>query len=663
MSRSFKVAALCAVTALVLAMPLAAQNATEELGPLESNTYKATSGLFGNDVDNFVDVHSYGDVAPEKWFGFVTGRALTVKGAESSGWIKPEGVEWDGNKWDASKSDWGAYKDPTGFLPDNPTTGLLSLGYARNLGGIYLGLWYQGNIAQVTGGFDTKTSKITPTYDAYRTVTKTVTETTWSESWLNTSNQIEALIGVSGQGIKVGFYESMFSNVHEGAAWRVANAAAGGAGNPDGQNKDRFSSSDSEVTAGTKKEYDLKAPVTKVTNNQDGTVTYENATDEFYTKGGYIKPYLGWGSTFAVGANSLRPFVNLGATFKSDTKVDNYSNYTVVNGKKYGKTNSVDNGYDFSYIKPEVGIGAWVDLAAAEGAKASSTVGFEYNLGVYIYNSSYAGTGLAGDNVAGTVGWPGIWTDTGGNDYRRTKPAVVNQKTNYVNRTTTHTEISLDIDELTEMRHEIKPTYILSGEAAENLSLGFKLSLPVGVRTYSSDKHTEKYTINITKYNTDTARNTKDVEIYRSGYQSFEETDLSVDLNLAIGASYKLVPNRLSVNAGVSATPIAFTNTVRTYKQQANKDIWTKKVTDGLGNVTTDQKTVNIMDGSNYDNWLVQVDQVNSNTTWDGFSGNVTGGFTFFFTPGIALDLAAAWGRDSFNVDIADVNVLFSFKF
>ena len=643
----FKAAVLCAVAALVLAMPLAAQNATEELGPLESNTYKATAGLFGNDVDNFVDVHSYGDVKPEKWFGFLTGRALTVDGQESIGWLKPEGVEWDK---DAGAS--GAYKDPTGYLPDNPTTGLLSVGYARQFGGIYVGLWYQGNIAQVTGGFATKTTSVEPKYDAYKTLTQTVSKTTWSESWLNTSNQIEALVGVAGQGIKVGFYESLYKNVHKGAAWRVADGAS--AGNPDGQNKDRDSAD----------KYKIIAPVTTKTDNQDGTVEYKNVTDEFYTTGGYLKPYLGWGSTFNIAGFGLRPYVNLGFTIKSDTKVDNWSDYTEVNGKKYNQSANVDSGYDFSYLKPEIGVGAWIDFAAKEGKTASTTLGIEYDLGLYIYNSSYEGTGFSGDKVRGTVSWPGIWTDTAATPpsvWERTKPSHVNQKKTYLDRTVTSTELKLDIDEISEMRHEIIPTYIISGDPIENLSLGFKASVPVGIRTYSSDKHTEKHTINETKYNTDTARNTKTVEVWRGDFQTMQETDFALGLDLAIGASYKLIPSRFSVNAGVSARPLGFTNTVTTYTGQSNQSIWTKKTTDGLGNTIENAKTVTPADYSNTD--LVQYDQVEANTTWDAFSGNVTGGFTFFFTQSIAVDLAASWGRDSFNVDIADVNVLFTFKF
>ena len=642
MMTHFRAAVFFAAAALVLAMPVAAQNATEELGPLESNTYKATSGLFGNDVDNFVDVHSYSEVNPENWFGFLTGRPLHIGGQESIGWLKPEGVTFR-DPDDPLKG----YNKPTGFLSENPTTGLLSLGYARQISSIYLGLWYQGNIVQITGGTGnkTKTTSISADYDAYKTLTETKEETTWNESWLNTSNQIEILVGVAGQGIKLGFYESLFSNIHKGATWRLNGTDDGHHGQAKVRNSDG----------------DIIAPVIRKTDHQNGIVDYQNVTDEFYTKGGYLRPYLGWGSTFNLAGIGLRPYVNLGLTIKNDKKVDNWSNYTEVNGSKYNEISNVDSGYDFSYMKPEVGVGAWFDFAAEGGKTIATTVGIEYDLDLYIYGSSYEATGFAGDKVKGNVSWSGIWPS---DDDR--VPAYVNRTTTYLDRTVTTTDIQLSIDEISELRHEIIPTYIISGDPVENLSLGFKASVPVGIRTYASEQHTERHEITNTEYNTDSRNNSYTTTITTNGFQSMEEKNIGIALDLAIGASYKLIPDRFSINAGVSARPLAFTNTVRTYKAPSNREIITTKTTDGLGNVTTDTKQVRFYGDPSFgweEDWLVQKDQVEENTTWDAFSGNITGGFTFFFTQNVALDMAARWGKDSFNVNIADVNVLLSFKF
>ena len=64
MSKSFKVAALIAVTAMILAAPVFAQT---------SNTNSATAGLYKTDVDKATHVHDYTDVSINKWAGFIGG--------------------------------------------------------------------------------------------------------------------------------------------------------------------------------------------------------------------------------------------------------------------------------------------------------------------------------------------------------------------------------------------------------------------------------------------------------------------------------------------------------------------------------------------------------------------------------------------------------------
>jgi len=660
MSKGFKVMAIIAVAAMVLAMPAAAQNAVEELGPLESNTYKATSGIFGNDVDNYMDVHAYSDVELEKWFGFLTGKPLYIEGQESIDWIKPEGFLLD--KGDdqatppvyygpADRKNWQDWQ-ASGKLEDNPVTGLISLGYARKFGSIYLGVWYQGNVVQVTGGNSTKTTSISPTYDAYKELAQTEETTTYNESWINSSNQIEFLVGVAGQGIKVGFYESLYNNAHKGAAWRLG--------------KPYYVDTNGEITdTDTDTFYQNPHGIEKVesrkTDLKNGTVYYENATDKFYTKGGYIKPYIGWGTNVSIGEHGLRPYANFGLTFKNDKKADNWSNYTEVNGERIDVTSNVDAGYDFSYVKPQIGVGAWFDFAPKEGKTAVTTLGIEYDIDIFAYNSSFEGSGFSSDKVKGTIAWPGVLNNDGTNDVR--EAAYVNRKTKYLDRTVTTTDVAFDVDEISELRHQIIPTYILTGDPAENFSLGFSASLPIGINTLTSEKYSERHQVRNIEYNTDTDRNEYGTQITRNQFQSMSQKDFSLGLDLAIGASYKLIPDRFTIHAGVSARPFSFTNSVRTYKAPANKEIVTQKVTDGLGNVTTDNKTVENLNPADTDDWLVQSDTVEVDNVWDAFSGNITGGFTFYFNNKVALDLAARWGTDNFDIDISSVNVLLTFKF
>jgi hypothetical protein len=176
MIKSIKAAAVFAVTALVFAMPLAAQNAPalpDAPAVLESNTLKASAGLFTSEVDDSMDVHYFSgddaaeDSAFEKWAGFV------------------------------------GYGGSVGFNP-------ISLGYATRFGSIYLGTWYTGNIASSDG---IKTQTVTQNfYLPSQLQTSKVKETVYDSFMSHSNNQLEVLLGVAGMGFKVGFWESMYKS-------------------------------------------------------------------------------------------------------------------------------------------------------------------------------------------------------------------------------------------------------------------------------------------------------------------------------------------------------------------------------------------------------------------------------------------------------------------
>jgi hypothetical protein len=72
-------------------------------------------------------------------------------------------------------------------------------------------------------------------------------------------------------------------------------------------------------------------------------------------------------------------------------------------------------------------------------------------------------------------------------------------------------------------------------------------------------------------------------------------------LNLNLGASYKLVPDRFTVNAGISATPLSYSSSAYKYKPTHVGSVSTTKTTDAAGNVT-ENKTVNPAAGGNRSN-------------------------------------------------------------
>jgi hypothetical protein len=187
MKKTSMIAAILAIITMGLAIPLSAQvlpvlpdvptfptSPTLPASPT-SNQNKATAGVFGADVDNYMNVDNYGDVNFNKWFGYLGGS----------------------------------------------TNGVFNLGYATRFGGksgegesgggngIYLGTYYTGNL--FTTGTD-ETTRLTTTWDPVlqQLLTK-ADEKIYTWTYTDTNNNIAALVGLTGlnMGIKVGFYENM----------------------------------------------------------------------------------------------------------------------------------------------------------------------------------------------------------------------------------------------------------------------------------------------------------------------------------------------------------------------------------------------------------------------------------------------------------------------
>jgi len=154
MEIKMKVLALAAITVIGLAMPLGAQT---------SNQSEATAGVFGTDVDNYMNVNYYDEVNFNKWFGFVGGN----------------------------------------------TSGIFNLGYATKLKDIYLGGFYTGNVLRTNTD---ETTRLTTTWDpSLQQMLTRVDEKTYTRTTTNTNNNIAALVGLTGlnMGIKVGFLENI----------------------------------------------------------------------------------------------------------------------------------------------------------------------------------------------------------------------------------------------------------------------------------------------------------------------------------------------------------------------------------------------------------------------------------------------------------------------
>jgi len=570
MQKKVKIMVLVAVMSLILTLPVMAQTLTSEdtLGALSSNTRITTAAIFNNDVDNFINYHKYSSVLTDdaKWFGFITGRTITGAGV------------------------------------------VADLGYARNLGVVYLGAWYRGNIAQQ--GDPTETHTISPTWDNTReTLIQTVETTAYSGSrWLNSANQFELLVGVFGHGVKLGFFESYSADQNAGYYNR-------------------------NIT---------------ITDYQDGRKDFANATVDYKNYQGFIKPYIGWGSNFAIGEMNLMPYVDLGLTIFDNTLVDNYESYNEVNGAKQNVLGEVGTGRNNGYLQPYGAVGVKLDFAKKDTVQTQ--VELKYNLDLRIFDNDYSASGLSGA-ASGTVEW-------GGNNQ------YIDRVTNYADRTETATDITLTINEQSRINHVITPAYKITGEPFEGFRVGFLANLPITIRSESNLGYSERYQITKTDYAADKTMNTetttKTLTYLNAANVNQEISTLILRLNLNLGASYKLIPNRFSINMGISAAPFNYTSTVTKRTPTNVNSVETTTTKDAAGNVT-ETKTVTPAAGDNSRN----NDSVITSEVWAQWTASLYGGFVFYFNPKAALDLgvSSSAGSTGFNLDLTTVNVILTLKF
>ncbi|MDR0709944.1 MAG: hypothetical protein LBF77_07750 [Spirochaetaceae bacterium] len=155
------------VLLLFAVFPLAAQ-----IPEPVSNTKNASAGLFGNDVDNFMNYFGFGGAAFDNWFGYA-GYQNTAE---------------------------------AGSLDNNSSR--FSLGLARRLGGFYLGVWYNGNVIEMSNGsLHEKYPGGTVDIDGGSRIG--LEDQHGEPSLLYSVNQIQFLLGFSRFALKLGFQEEL----------------------------------------------------------------------------------------------------------------------------------------------------------------------------------------------------------------------------------------------------------------------------------------------------------------------------------------------------------------------------------------------------------------------------------------------------------------------
>jgi len=543
MSKKFKVAAIIAVTAMILAAPVFGQS---------SPTGTATAGVYTTDVEDSMDVHYYSDVEFSKWAGFI---------------------------------------GTSGTTPQ--------LGFAKRFGKLYVGTYYTGTIANTN---NYKEDAVVQNYNlATQLFTGKTTTLQYSNKYTDSNNSLDVLIGVAGMGIKVGFAENL-------RVWNYPNL--------------------------TLETYENATGATKTINN-------DYIVDDYNQIYGYMTPSLEWGMSLKAGKFTLRPKVAASLDINRDTNILNVKGtYSTYNGELIGaEVLNRSNGTINDYLGLGVGAGVDVDL------NEKLTVGIGYELYTEFYDNNYDGSGFTGD-AAGTVSWSG-----GSTTINRSLAA-----------TTTTTEATLNINEITTWEHYIEPSLYYSNDIAEGLKLGFTVAVPISITAGSDTEYSEYHNNSKTEYNNPVFSQygeTQDTVTY-SPKELEEISSFRIGLNTAAGAQYSLIPGRFKINAGVGLIPFTYTRTTTKNSQATNR---TKKVETTYNADGSLRSEVVSLDGNPTTDEVS--DSVRVSNVWNSFYVYAAGGFTFNFTNNIALDMAVNSGSAStgFTLDIANVKLLFSFKF
>jgi hypothetical protein len=574
MNKRFKVLALSAIIALALTLPLAAQavNITPPVGTVLqgvadpiSNQRNATATLYKTDVDNYLNVNNWSGVNFEKWFGFLHGTGTTAPAFRAN------------------------------------------LGYATKIGGIYVAARYWGNIFQDTGGEESVTK--TATYDPITHALTELEETTsYPNKWRNSNNHLDVLIGVAGQGIRVGFFEAMAFNAAEA-------------------NRD-FTT----------------------TNYQNGQILYSGETDEYTNYNGNLRPSVQWGTQLTVSNLTIKPRAGAAFNIKMDKLFESYyADYTTGGPKNLNRANGHNNGY----LQPIFTAGA--DLGLPKKDTLATTVTLDYLMSFNIYNNDYSASGFSG-TAKGPVSWgTGISGTT--------------TTTSIDSRTTTTTN-TLNFNDSKSTFHRIVPKITLDKAVADGLKVGLVAQIPVTITTTSNDQYSEAKTYTQTTTfnapNSALAKTTINETTHTPGGIT-ETTKFTVTPQVRVGASYALIPSRFTVNAGVNLDPLGTGDNggwiyTKTTQSRNGDGVRTTRTTKNGNGITTNKVDTTVAGGGE-DN----IDKSTVSNSWAAFAGSVGGGFLFSFNENIALDLWANSGTFSagsgWNLDVAGVNVMLTVKF
>ncbi|MDR1955594.1 MAG: hypothetical protein LBQ30_01915 [Treponema sp.] len=422
----------------------------------ESGTFKASLGALTNDIDNFMSVNAFRNVTIRDSFGYV-------------------GI------------------DPRGF----------NLGYARNIGSLYLGVCYGGSLIddlyrritnQESQSILKRDTEITDANDKQDTTHGIVN--TDGEAVPGTAiskNDISVLLGFGNYGLKLGFsqylqgrYDPLYEKTKEYIVY-----------NP----------------------IDPTTPLISVDGRYPLPLRNIRIDQEFISS---MRPSFEFGGKITAGSILVKPALRAGLDFHqySSTKTGSSSIFAAPTSEEEKSTKltyiiDTEDNYLGDFIEPALGLSLGFDFSQDPRIHSELLIDYDLNFRLYSNNTLPATVGKIVTTVIDTAG--------------AAQEQIVDTET-----------------EIWDMRMKVVPAFKFSADMGTRFTAGVNLGINMAFNTYNTTK----------KVTTTTGGDTTDPEENTNNMSQF-----IVAPKLGLGLSFKLIPDHFSINLGVGINVLTYEET------------------------------------------------------------------------------------------------------
>ena len=497
-------------------------------------------------------------------------------------------------------TDWITVDFEKAFLFGTLHTSYLDLGGAKKFGSLYLGGYFSGDLLSLTNNNDVSVTTTTADAADYDVSWEKNTGTTLNNDLSNSYNNGSVLFGFGKIGVQLGIAE--FGSTKTGKL---------------------------SDTSGT-------AAIDDVTTSSDGEGAFTNTV---YDENGYDNsisyiPRLSAGMNLSLNKLTIKPYAGIKVPFELKESYYKKTETTITESTTTQVKETAGYKSIFSSGIPEdsyIGINPWLGADFVFKGDAERTIGIAYAPKFYLYNASYVDA--EGNEVTGFS-----HVGTSSQEFQAIK------KISYGDAKTTTTYTTKgDTTSTDKTSHTIAVNYKTTRNFGDRLKAGCNFTasttiIPSKVVTSSVDT-TKTYTTSNSTTN-DASYPLTEVDETVTPDKTVDTLYIYAQPTLSFGASYAMVPNKLTFNAGMRfSTRYDYTKEVTTYNG-VRTSITTTTTQNG---VTTTSTTYS---------GLSQAESSDITQTLSNVTGVYKAGVTFNATDNAAVDvILGAWNTNGFNFD------------